>query len=77
MSEDLETYRTTDEDDDFMAGVKERLNSLSLTDRTILLLYIELGSLKKVGSVLSVSASTISNNLKRIRSYFNDIPRDI
>lgn len=75
LSEDMETYLTTDDDDDFMVEVKDRLLELSHTDRTILLLYIELGSMKKVGEILVVSGSTISNNLKRIRSYFKDIPR--
>ena len=41
-------------------------NKLSQSDRTILLLYCELGSQRKVGKMLGVSGSTINIEMKRI-----------
>ena len=42
-------------------------NGISQTDRIIILLYSELGSQRKVGKMLGVSASTVNIQLKRIR----------
>ena len=48
-------------------------NKLSQSDRTILLLYCELGSQRKVGKMLGVSGSTVNIELKRIRKQVKEL----
>lgn len=63
-------------DDDMFSEEPELLNrvkhiifeELSETDKRVLLLYAELGSQRKVGDKLGVSASTVNILIKKIRN---------
>lgn len=62
------------EDDERVRSIKRAIAQvISPTDRTIILLYTELGSQRKVGKMLGVSASTVNIQLKRIRKEIRDI----
>jgi len=50
------------------------LNSLSITDRRILILYSELKSLRKVAALLYCSYSTVYKRIKKIKKQIYDIP---
>lgn len=54
-------------DTDEMYTLKTKILGLDQTDRTIILLYLELQSMEKVGKVLNVSPSTIYQYIKKIR----------
>ncbi len=57
------------DDDQLVSKIKWIIaNQISPTDRIIILLYTELGSQRKVGKMLGVSASTVNIQLKRIRN---------
>lgn len=63
-----EEYTTiTDDDDDEMVYLKERIMKLDAADRLILLLYAEEQSQRAVGEMFNVSHSTILKELRRIR----------
>lgn len=54
-------------DDEKVLELKERVLKLSETDQKILLLYLELGSMSKVGKILHVSPSTVYIYISKIR----------
>lgn len=54
-------------DDERVLELKERVLKLSEMDQKILLLYLELGSMSRVGKVLKVSPSTVYIYISRIR----------
>lgn len=58
------------EEDVKMDGYKRLLRRLSVEDRTILLLYMELGSLRAVANILGVSHTLVFKKIKEIRSVF-------
>lgn len=68
-------------DDDMFSEEDIRLNrikhiiyeKLSETDKRVLLLYAELGSQRKVGEKLGVSASTVNILIKKIRKQIFDL----
>lgn len=68
-------------DDDMFSEEDVRLNrikhiiyeKLSETDKRVLLLYAELGSQRKVGEKLGVSASTVNILIKKIRKQIFDL----
>ena len=49
---------------------KRNFASLDEVDKTILILYMELGSLRKVGEELGVSHTLIYKNITRIKEKF-------
>lgn len=55
------------EDAPRVAAVKKAVANLGIVDRTIIILYAETQSLRKVGEMLGVSHQTIKNEVKRIR----------
>lgn len=59
-------------DDDEMLALKDAILSLDETDRTLLLLYTECGSMKITGQKLGVSSSLIHKNITRIRAILKD-----
>ncbi len=62
------------EDDSRVSKLKWIIaNQISPTDRTIILLYCELGSQRQVGKMLGVSASTVNIQLKRIRNQIKEL----
>lgn len=64
------------EDEDFIYKIKLSINKLSETDRALLILYADTGSLEKTGKLLGVSDTTVYINIKRIRDIIkNDIQR--
>lgn len=54
-------------DSERLYQLKLNLQSLNQTYRTVLLLYLELGSMAKVGKVLNVSPSTVFIYISKIR----------
>lgn len=61
-------------DDDVVDKCKRILASLPIEDKTIMLLYIYTGSLRKVAEQLNVSHTLVYKNIKRIKNeYFNDL----
>lgn len=48
-------------------AAKKAVEGLGVVDRTIIILYAETQSLRKVGELLGVSHQTIKNEIKRIR----------
>lgn len=48
-------------------AVKKAVSNLEDVDRTIIILYAEKGSLRKVGKMLGVSHQTIKTEIDRIR----------
>ena len=60
-------------DDDRMQRLKRVIVSkLGQSDQNILLLYAEVGSLRKTAEMLGVSRNTFKQNLNRIRKIIND-----
>lgn len=61
-------YTIFNEDEDYIHKIKHIIfNELSLTDRTIIVLYSELQSQRKVGKLLGVSSATVNSLIKNIR----------
>lgn len=61
-------YTIFNEDEDYIHKIKHIIfNDLSLTDRTIIVLYSELQSQRKVGKLLGVSSATVNSLIKNIR----------
>lgn len=56
-----------DEDDNRLIYAKQAIKQLSQSDYIIILLYAELGSLRKVGKELGISHTIIYKEIKRIR----------
>lgn len=75
----VETYRLIKEeyaynpdimckDDERVAKLKKIINTkLSVVDKTIILLYADLQSLRKLGQVMGVSHTTIRTEVQRIK----------
>lgn len=57
-------------DSDILDRTKRIFASLDEVDKTILILYMELGSLRKVGEELGVSHTLIYKNITRIKEKF-------
>lgn len=53
--------------DDRLLGISDKWEHLKETDKIIMILYAEYGSLRKVGSLLGFSHSTIDKYIKEIR----------
>lgn len=53
--------------DDRLLDIAEKWEKLSLPERIVMVLYAEFGSLRKVGSLLNVSHSTVNNYINEIR----------
>lgn len=62
-----------DEDDNRLIYAKQAIKQLSKTDYIIILLYAELGSLRKVGKELNISHTIIYKEIKRIREEIYNI----
>ena len=54
-------------DEERVRATKKAVAALGVVDRTIIILYAETQSLRKVGEMLGVSHQTIKNEVKRIR----------
>ena len=54
-------------DDEQMYHLKEVIDTLDDTDKALLILYADEGSMAKTGKKFSVSAATVYANIKRIR----------
>ncbi len=54
-------------DSDEMYNLKEIIEELPEIDRSILILYVDEGSMAKAAKKLNVSPATIYNQIKRIR----------
>lgn len=54
--------------DDRLLKIADKWLKLSATERIVMILYAEYGSLRKVGALLGFSHSTIDKYLKEIRS---------
>lgn len=54
--------------DDRLLDISDKWEKLKDTDKIVLILYAEYGSLRKVGSLLGFSHSTIDKYIKEIRS---------
>lgn len=54
-------------DTEEMYALKMSIKNLPVGDRAMMLLYADLGSIYKVGSLLKVHPTTIYANLKRIK----------
>ena len=65
------------QDDDRMQRLKRVIVSkLGPSDQNILLLYAEVGSVRKTAEMLDVSVNTFMKNLNRIRKIINDEMRN-
>lgn len=59
-------YIPTEEDDDFMRKLKEKIFSLSEVEQRILLLWVDTGSYSEVARQLNCSAPTVRKYLTPI-----------
>ena len=62
-----------DEDDNRLIYAKQAIKQLSQSDYIIILLYAELGSLRKVGKELGISHTIVYQEIKRIREEIYNI----
>lgn len=62
-----------DDDDNRLIYAKQAIKQLSKSDYIIILLYAELGSLRKVGKELGISHTIIYKEIKRIRQELYNI----
>ena len=60
-------FTTFTDIDERLLDIEDKWNSLKETDRTILILYAEYKSYRKVASMLGFSHSTIRNYIQQIR----------
>ena len=67
--EEYEADYITDrpEDDDRMRELRERIRSLPLPERKILIMYTELGTYSAVAKILKCSVPTVSKKVNEIR----------
>lgn len=67
----LKEYEYNDDimcdDDERVRAIKKALTKLTVADRTLFVLYMDLGASRKVGKVLGVSHSTILKEINRIK----------
>ena len=64
-----EEYLTVSpDDDDRMIALKEAVRVLNPIDKTILMMYINMASMRKVAKILGVSLSTTHNKIKEIQN---------
>lgn len=64
----VEDYRRTDDDDDETMTLKQVvLSMLPPADRVIIILYAELGSYRKLGTLMGLSHNTVRKEVLRIR----------
>lgn len=54
-------------DDERVLQVKKAISKLSVPDRTIFVLYVDLASSRKLGKILGVSRSTVLKEINRIK----------
>ena len=54
-------------DTEEMYALKEAIKNLPVGDRAMMLLYADLGSIYRVGSLLRVHPTTVYSNIKRIK----------
>lgn len=79
IEEILDDYRPNDddifnEDTEEMKKLKKIIyTNLDEVDRRVILLYAELGSLRKLGSILGVSASSAFLKIKTIKKKIHDL----
>ena len=79
IEEILDDYRPDDddifnEDTEEMKKLKHIIyTDLDEVDRRVILLYAELGSLRKLGSILGVSASSAFLKIKTIKKKIQDL----
>ena len=71
MKERFEQYEgdyvtVTPEDDDCVSSIKEELKRLTLAERTIYLMWMELGTYSEVAKALKCSVPTISKKCRAI-----------
>lgn len=59
-------------DTEEMYHLKEVIDTLDDTDKALLILYADEGSMAKAGKKFSVSAATVYANIKRIRQIINE-----
>lgn len=59
-------------DTEEMYALKEAIKDLSISDKAMILLYTDLGSIYKVGELLHVHPTTVYSNIKRIRELIKD-----
>lgn len=82
LSEIKEEYKFNDDifnTDDKRAYIAKKVifEQLNEVDRTIILLYAETGSLRKLGDILGCSHSTIRPEVNRIKEDIKDKIQDI
>lgn len=64
----VEDYRRTNDDDDETTTLKHVvLSMLPPADRAIIILYAELGSYRKLGTIMGLSHNTVRKEVLRIR----------
>ena len=59
-------------DTEEMYTLKEAIKDLSISDKAMILLYTDLGSIYRVASLLHVHPTTVYSNIKRIREVIKD-----
>ena len=59
---------TTPTDDDTMIRLKAAINELPLPDKTFILLYAEVASMREVAKRLNVSLATAFKRIKKIQN---------
>lgn len=59
-------------DDEQMYHLKEVIDTLDDTDKALLIIYADEGSMAKTGKKFNVSAATVYANIKRIRQIINE-----
>lgn len=59
-------------DDEEMYNLKKVIESLDDTDRALLIVYADEGSMAKAGKKFNVSAATVYSNIKRIREIIKE-----
>ena len=59
-------------DTEEMYALKEAIKGLPVGDRAMMLLYADLGSIYRVGTLLKVHPTTVYSNIKRIREAIKD-----
>lgn len=55
------------DDDDYMARVRDAINSLPLAEKRMFVMYTEFGTYSEVAKQLKCSVPTISKHIKKIR----------
>lgn len=72
----IEDYKPNDdlfsEEDSEITMLKHAVEKLNPADKIIFLMYCEIGSLRKVGKELGVSAGTIFKEIRRIKELIKE-----